>query len=90
MSSRHFNHGPVSIHREGRASARPLTSPQVHSSHRSGIGPARNVPAPPSARGVQTREGRNLLRPTWATTRSTPASGRLTRSTQRHKDTEVF
>ena len=27
-------------------------------------GPARDVPAPPSARGVRTREGRNLLRPT--------------------------
>ena len=28
------------------------------------MGPARDVPAPPSARGVRTWEGRSLLRPT--------------------------
>ena len=54
MSSRHFNHNPVTG--EGRAPSRPLASPHVHFSHRSGIGPARDVPAPPSARGVRTRE----------------------------------
>ena len=61
MSSRHFNHNPVTG--EGRAPSRPLASPHVHSSHRSGIGPARDVPAPPSARGARTQEVRNLLRP---------------------------
>ena len=62
MPSRHFNHNPVKG--EGRAPSRPLASPHVHFSHRSGIGPARDVPAPPSARGVRTRKGRNLLQPT--------------------------
>ena len=61
MSSRHFNHNPVTG--EGRAPSRPLASPHVHFSHRSGIGLARDVPAPPSARGVRTREGHNVLRP---------------------------
>ena len=52
------------------------------------VGPARNVPAPPSARGVRTglihakREGRAPARP------CTGASGRLTRSARRHEDTE--
>ena len=55
MPSRHFTHNPVT----GDA----LHRVHVHSSHRSGIGPARDVPAPPSARGVRTWEGRNLLRP---------------------------
>ena len=54
---------PQPCHR-GRAPSRPLASPHVHFSHRSGIGPARDVPAPPSARGVRTRKGRNLLQPT--------------------------
>ncbi len=50
MSSppRCFNHNPVT----GDA----LHRVHVHSSHRSGIGPARDVPAPPSARGVRTRK----------------------------------
>ena len=53
---------PQPCHR-GRAPSRPLAAPHVHFTHRSGIGPAHDVPAPPSARGVRTWEGRNLLRP---------------------------
>ena len=44
---------PQPCHR-GRVPSRPLASPHVHFSHRSGIGPARDVPAPPSARDVRT------------------------------------
>ena len=56
----------------------------VHSSHKSGIGPTRDVPAPPSARGVRTREVATCYdrpgdRPAH-NMKSTPASGRLTRS----------
>ena len=74
---------PQPCHR-GRAPSRPLVSPHIHSSHRSGIGPARDAPAPPSARGVRTREVATCYdrlddRPT-PNMRSTPASGRLTRS----------
>ena len=43
-----FNHNPVT----GDA----LRRVHVHSSHKSGIGPTRDVPAPPSVRGVRTRE----------------------------------
>ena len=61
MSSRCFNHNPVT----GDALRRVrLPHAYTHFSHKSGIGPARDVPAPPSARGVRTRKGRNVLRPT--------------------------
>ena len=56
MPPRCFNHNPVT----GDA----LRRVHVHFSHRSGIGPARDVPAPPLAHGVRTRKGRNLLQPT--------------------------
>ena len=55
MPPRCFNHNPVT----GDA----LRRVHVHSSHKSGIGPAREVPAPPSIRGVRTRKGRNVLPP---------------------------
>ena len=60
MPSRCFNHDSTTTHtwgkREGRAPARPLASLHIHSSHRSGVGLERNVPAPPSARDVRTRK----------------------------------
>ena len=60
MSSRCFNHNPVT----GDALRRiRLPHAHTHFSHKSGIGPARDVPAPPSARDVRTREGHNMLRP---------------------------
>ena len=90
MSSRHFNHNPVTG--EGRAPSRPLASPHVHFSHRSGIGLARDVPAPPSARGVRTRKGRNVLRPTGRQAHPQHEESPSLRpvNTEPRGDTEVF
>ena len=72
MPSRCFNHNPVTGDALRRVLPPQSASPptrghntkgrdalrrvHVHSSHKSGIGPTRDVPAPPSARGVRTRE----------------------------------
>ena len=46
----------ATTHRGGTRSVASAHHPtHIHISHRSGIGPARDVPAPPSARGVRTR-----------------------------------
>ena len=100
MPSRCFNHNPVTGDALRRVLPPQSASPptrghntkgrdalrrvHVHSSHKSGIGPTRDVPAPPSARGVRTREVATCYdRPGDRLTpnmKSTPASGRLTRS----------
>ena len=103
MSSRHFNHNPVTGNALRRVHPVHPAHAHTHFSHKSGIGPAREVPTPPSARGVRTRlpkpepsRGRVATccdrlgnRPT-PNMRSAPASGRLTRSARRHGDTEDF
>ena len=86
----------------------PRATPARHTKYPRHSGSARNVPAPPSARGVRTvarsRDppprtvtacGRvatccDRLGHVTHTMRSAQASGRLTRSTWRHGDTEVL